>query len=50
MDWPNVSKVTAPIDETNYLTLHTYFDTVMAPAILMGIEAIDQGKVEKTYG
>ena len=48
IEWPNLKSLPGT-DGPNYWTLTTHFDACKAPQILMGIELINAGKVDKTY-
>ena len=50
MDWPNLHKF--PKDKNTkgcYWTFSTFFDSCKVPQLLMAIEMIEKGKVNKTY-
>ena len=48
MDWPNLHSF-PETQGANYWTFATYFDACKAPQVLMAVELIDAGKVDKTY-
>ena len=48
IDWPKLSSPTSA-EGPSFYTLSTYFAAARAAQIVMGVEMINQGKIEKTY-